>query len=322
MRTIYLIAICAGLGLLGLPAISQGQSVRGLQAEFPLLDTDRRTVDLDEIKSGGVPRDGIPAISDPQFRPASEISGLGEDEPVIFLSGDCGAFAFPYRILIWHEIVNHDQCGRPVAVTFCPLCNTSMVFDRRLGDEVLSFGTTGRLRNSDLVMYDHQSESFWQQFTGEGIVGRHAGETLTAVPARIEAWRLFREEFPDGMVLVPPGPGRSYGRNPYAGYDTAPSPFLFDGRMPDGIEPLARVVRVGGRAWSLEHVRRNSPVVTADGLRIEWREGQNSALDDGRIDRGRDIGNVRVTRNGADEAFSVDFAFAFHAFYPAGEIVQ
>ncbi|WP_218135059.1 DUF3179 domain-containing protein [Parasphingopyxis algicola] len=294
-----------------------------LEQEFPRLDVSRSSIDLAEIKSGGVPRDAIPAILAPEFRPASEITDLADDEPVIFLSGSCGAFAFPYRILIWHEIVHHDQCGRPVAVTYCPLCNTSMVFDRRVDGTVLTFGTTGRLRHSDLVMYDHQTQSFWQQFTGEAIVGAYTGTTLDAVPARIEAWRLFRGEFPDGRVLVPPASGqRLYGANPYVGYDRAPAPFLFDGELPDGVDPMARVVRIGSHAWSLEYVRENTPVLTSTGLRIEWREGQSSVLDSRRIERGRDIGNVRVTRDGEDVAFSVDFAFAFRAFYPDGEFIK
>ena len=309
--------------ILLLPAGTAAESARSLLHEFPKLDVTRSTISLREIESGGVPRDAIPAILDPAFVPVRDISGLGEDEPVLFLVGSCGAFAFPYRILIWHEIVHHDHCGTPVAVTYCPLCNSSMVFDRRVDGAVLSFGTTGRLRHSDLVMYDHQSESLWQQFTGEAMVGLHAGKTLNAVPARIEAWRLFRAEFPDGHVLVPPSWGRRpYGQNPYQGYDSAPEPFLFSGKMPSGIDPMARVVRVGTRAWSLNHVRKNTPVITADGLRIEWREGQNSAMDTSAISQGRDVGNVRVTRDGSDVAYSVDFAFAYRAFYPEGELVK
>lgn len=313
-------AMAAGLLL---PVGAAAENARSLQKEFPKLDVTRSAISLRELQSGGVPRDGIPAILDPIFLPVREVTGLGEDEPVIFLVGSCGAYAFPYRILIWHEIVHHDQCGVPVAVTYCPLCNTSMVFDRRVDGSVLSFGTSGRLRNSDLVMYDHQTESLWQQFTGEAIVGAHVGKTLNVVPARIEAWRLFREAYPDGRVLVPPAWGRSsYGKTPYEGYDSAPEPFLFQGKMPRGIDPMARVVRVGTRAWSLTYVRKNSPVLTADGLRIEWQDGQNSVMDRAAISRGRDVGNVRVTRAGADVAYSVDFAFAYRAFHPDGELIK
>ncbi len=317
-------AIFIGLMLLLIPAYSvSGQGADRLKREFPHLDLTKRSIDLAEIKSGGVPRDAVPAIMEANFLPVSEIRDLGDDEPVIFLTGQCGAFAFPYRILIWHEIVHHDQCGVPVAVTYCPLCNTSMVFDRRVGGRTFSFGTTGRLRHSDLVMYDHQTESFWQQFTGEAIVGTMTGQTLAAMPARIEAWRLFREEFPDGQVLVPGNTtSRAYGDNPYQGYDLAPAPFLYRGKLPQNIEPMARVVRVGPRAWSLDYIRRKSPVITDSGLRIEWIAGQNSALDSRRISRGRDIGNVRVTRQHDNVAYSIDFAFAFFAFYPEGELTQ
>jgi hypothetical protein len=308
---------------IALSAAAQAESARSLQSAFPRLDLSRSTIDLRELQSGGVPRDGIPAILMPEFLPVRQITELGDDEPVIFLSGTCGAFAFPYRILIWHEIVHHDQCGVPVAVTYCPLCNTSMVFDRRVDGQALSFGTSGRLRHSDLVMYDRQTESLWQQFTGEGIVGAHVGQTLRVIPARIEAWRIFRELHPQGHVLAPPSwSGNTYGHNPYEGYDSAPSPFLYKGKLPRGIDPMARVVRVGEHAWSLAYVRKHSPVVTDDGLKIEWREGQNSALDRTSISRGRDIGNVRVTRDGADVAYSVDFAFAFRAFFPEGALTK
>lgn len=302
------------------PAGAQG----GLESEFPKLDTSKATVDLAEIESGGVPRDAIPAILQPRYITVDRAtSDLGKDEPVMSLAGSCGAFAFPYRVLIWHEIAHHDHCGTPVAVTYCPLCNTSMVFDRRVDGRELTFGTTGRLRHSDLVMYDHQTESLWQQFTGEGIVGEMAGKTLAALPARIESFALFAARHPDGLVLAPPlSLVRNYGANPYAGYDTLPEPFLFRGGLPDGIEPMARVVRVGDQAWALTHVREKGRIRTDDGLEIAWTPGQNSPLDRARISDGRDIGNVSVTRNGQPVAFSVDFAFAFHAFHPDSEIVQ
>lgn len=295
-----------------------------IEREFPKLDISNATVDLSEIQSGGVPRDAIPAILDPRYITVERAArDLGEDEPVMSLAGACGAFAFPYRILIWHEIAHHDHCGTPVAITYCPLCNTSMVFDRRVEGRELTFGTTGRLRHSDLIMYDHQTESFWQQFTGEGIVGKLAGKRLTSVPARIESFSRFAARHPDGQVLAPPfSLARSYGANPYEGYDSLPDPFLFRGNLPEGIEPMARVVRVGDRAWALTHVREEGRVVTEDGIEIIWSPGQNSALDRSRISDGRDVGNVSVTRDGQPVAFSVDFAFAFHAFHPDSEIVQ
>jgi Protein of unknown function (DUF3179) len=136
--------------------------------EWPNTDFTRHSVDLEEIIPGGPPKDGIPSIDEPEFVPVAE-AALPENEPVIGLVVGEDARAYPLRILIWHEIVNDVVGGVPVAVTYCPLCNTGLVFDRRVGEEVLEFGTTGKLRRSDLVMYDRTTESWWQQFLGEAI---------------------------------------------------------------------------------------------------------------------------------------------------------
>ena len=159
-------------------------------AEWPKTDFSRRTVDLAEIESGGPPKDGIPAIDRPRFVGARAARAwLKPMEPVIVLRLGREARAYPIQILMFHEIVNDLVAGVPVAVTFCPLCNASIVFDRRVAGRVLDFGTTGRLRYSDLVMYDRQTESWWQQFTGKGIVGLFAGTKHARLPSEIVAFR-------------------------------------------------------------------------------------------------------------------------------------
>ena len=299
-------------------------------AESWKTDFDVRSVDLGEIVSGGPPRDGIPPIDDPRFEPLSAAGRLADTEPVVGLVVGDDARAYPLRVLMWHEIVNDTVGGVPVAVTFCPLCNAAVVFDRRLDGMVLDFGTTGRLRHSDLVMYDRQTESWWQQFTGEAIVGALTGKALKMIPARLESFARFRDRAPGGRVLAPNGPDRRrYGANPYVNYDSAPRPFLYRGAMPEGIAPLARVVTVesasGGReAWSLDLLRERRRIETGAGLVITWEPGQNSALDSGRIAEGVDVGNVVVRRESGggyeDVVYGVDFAFAFHAFHPDGPI--
>ncbi len=229
--------------------------------------------------------------------------------------------AWPIRYLTWHEIVNDEVGGVPIAVTFCPLCNAGIIFDRRLGGKVLSFGVSGKLRHSDMIMYDRQSESWWQQALGEGIVGKMTGKRLTQLPGWMESWGAYRARNPDGLVMDEPDWPRSYGRNPYAGYDSLSRPFLYNGDMPPhGIEPLSRVVRVGNRAWPLERVAKAGKLTEA-GVTISWAAGQASALDTGRIANGRDIGNIRVrdTETGRDLVHDVIFAFAFHAFHPDGK---
>ncbi len=229
------------------------------------------------------------------------------------------------QVLLWHEIVNDTVGGVPVAVTFCPLCNTTLVFDRRLDGRVFDFGTSGMLRNSDLVMYDRQTDSLWQQFLGEALVGEMTGSVLKLVPARVESFYQFRARAPDGKVLIPNDRmARPYGNTPYKGYDSSRRPFLYQGKLPKKIAPLARVVRVGAEAWSLELVQRSKRMETGGGLVIAWSPGQNSVMDQEVIARGADIGNVTVQRPGADGLqdvpYSVDFAFAFHAFFPEGVI--
>jgi hypothetical protein len=290
-------------------------------------DFTRNAVALSEIRSGGPAKDGIPAIDAPKFMPVGEATGLEDRDPVIRLVVNGEARAYPLAVLMWHEIANDRIGGVPAAVTYCPLCNAAIVFDVRIGGRDLTFGTTGRLRNSDLVMYDRQTESWWQQFSGEAIIGELMGTELKMLPSRIAAWKEFREEFPAGQVLVPNDPEmRAYGRNPYRSYDSARKPFLYDGSLPAGIDPMEHVVVVRGREppliVSLAHVRE-AGAFSADGVSIVWREGVASALDTEEISRGREVGGVTVTRqsDGAELVHDVTFAFVAHAFHPNAVII-
>ncbi len=293
-------------------------------------DFSKTAIDFSEILSGGPPKDGIPSIDEPIFRPASAVKNLAATEPVIRLEINGDLRAYPLQILTWHEIVNDTVGGLPVAVTYCPLCNSALVFDRTVEGEPTTFGTTGKLRNSDLVMYDRQTESWWQQFTGEAIVGERIGYVLDMLPSRVIAFGDFAAEAPDGKVLVPNNPSmRAYGRNPYAGYDGAARPFLYSGKMPEGIDPMVRVVAIKDRgnpkAVSLVTLREKGEMQVGD-VTLRWTPGVNSALDSGRIANGRDVGAVRAVRTGADGKevdviHDITFAFAFYAFHPEAEII-
>jgi hypothetical protein len=146
-------------------------------------DFSQHSVPLSEFQSGGPPRDGIPPIDNPRYvSPAEADTWLAPDEPVIAVALEQDdehvvARAYPLQILLWHEIVNDTLGETPVTVTFCPLCYTAVAYDRRLepGGTIYDFGTTGNLRHSDLVMWDRQTESWWQQFSGEAIVGELTG---------------------------------------------------------------------------------------------------------------------------------------------------
>ena len=169
--------IRTSLAAIGLALMASGVSASPefWRNEWPNTDFETTTVEnWREIMSGGPPKDGIPALSDPSFIAASEESRIGDREPVITVEiADQTARAYPIRYLTWHEIVNDTVGGVPIAVTFCPLCNSGIVFDRRVNGELRTFGVSGKLRNSDMVMYDRETESWWQQAIGTGIVGVH-----------------------------------------------------------------------------------------------------------------------------------------------------
>ncbi len=290
--------------------------------EWP--DTDFSKTSINnwvEIMSGGPPKDGIPALSDPQFIRVGDESRIGDREPVVTVEmrGELPR-AYPIRYLTWHEIVN-DQVGKtPIAVTFCPLCNSAITFDRRAKGKVLTLGVSGKLRNSDMVMYDRETQSWWQQAIGTGIVGEMTGVELKALPSWMESWAQYKARHPDGLVMAEPPYNRDYGRNPYVRYDSSARPFLYSGENPPhGVPPLVRVVRVGDRAWPMTRLAEEG-LVSEAGVTISWQAGQASALDKASIGKSKDVGTIRVKdASGKDVPHDVLFAFAFHAFWPDGQ---
>jgi len=308
------------------------EPARWQQEGWTKTDFSKSRVTWQEIVSGGPPRDGIPSIDNPIFKSVAEDKELTANDPVIGLAIGGDARAYPLRILIWHEIVNDTVGDVPVAVTYCPLCNSAVVFDRRLPPHVLDFGTTGKLRNSDLVMYDRQTESWWQQFTGEAIVGALTGSELKLLPARLESFADFKARHPDGKLLVPNDPKkRDYGRNPYVGYDMSAAPFLYRGDFPKDIEPMARVVVVRpslgkAKAVALELLRKKGRLMLDD-VELAWQAGQASALEHWEVAKGRAVGTVTASIKDADGRrhdvpYDVTFAFVVHAFHPDLSILK
>ena len=263
-----------------------------------------RIVDVDDLRMGA-PRDAIPAIFGPLYLTIDEANDVYEPEiPMVQVRLGDDARAFPLGILIWHEIVNDTINGQPVAITFCPLCNTAIAFHRQLGAQTLDFAVSGLLRNSDLVMYDRNTETLWQQATGRAIIGSLVGARLEGVPATIVSFAQFREAFPDGLVMSrDTGWGRAYGQNPYVRYDTPEGrPFLYNGQLDDRLPPKSRVVSVETPAgaeiaypWTFVTEQR---VVydTHDATRIVilWTPGTNSALGAGIIKNAADIGATAI----------------------------
>jgi hypothetical protein len=267
---------------------------------------NKHTIDYGDLLSGGPPRDGIPSIDDPQFiSPDAAGEWLAGNEPVIALEIGDEARAYPLQILTWHEIVNDVVADVPVAVTFCPLCNSAITFDRRLDGETYEFGTSGLLRHSDLVMYDRTTEGLWQQFTGEAIAGDLAGRRLTFLASSLVSFADFREAHPEGVVLSrDTGFNRRYGQNPYVGYDNVgSSPFLFRGEIDGRLAAVERVVTVAADdvgvdvAYPLTTLSELGVINDSQGGRdlvVFHSSGTSSALGAGNIATAEDVGATGV----------------------------
>lgn len=292
--------------------------------EMPGFSTDfsRSLIPAEEVISGGPAKDGIPAIDDPGFVSVDDASEWLDSDELVFAVEVSGAVhIYPVQILMWHEIVN-DTVGRtPVTVTYCPLCNTGLAFARELEyggrSRTLDFGTTGRLRFSNLLMYDRQTESWWQQATGEALVGELAGATLQRLPMLALPWRTAAERYPQAQVLSRrTGYSRPYGSNPYNGYDGSPRPFLYDGpETPGGLSPMTRVLHVDVAGESavypytlLRNKRLIQDEIAGVPIVVIWQPGTASALDATSVASGRDVGSANAFRRVLDGR-TLEFAF-------------
>lgn len=267
-------------------------------------------VDVARILDGGPPPDGIPPIDNPRFDTVPEVDWLADNEPVLSLTVAGEARAYPVQIMMWHEIVNDQVGGVPVAVTYCPLCNSALVFDRRLSgpdgvERLVTFGTSGKLYNSDLLMYDRTTESLFSQLIGLAVAGVLAGVELDRYPVQTVSYGSWREQNPDGLVLNRiTGQERNYGSNPYERYDSENrDPFLFDGDADDRLPPKRRVVGVattdGADAVAVDHtlLEREGVVEFAHAGRdlvAVLVPGAASALDSGTIAEGEPVGATGV----------------------------
>jgi hypothetical protein len=249
-----------------------------------------------------LPRDGIPSIDEPRFVAPGAADWLSDREPVMALELGGIARAYPLQILTRHEIVNDVLAGRPVAVTYCPLCNSGLVFDRHVRGRTLEFGVSGKLYRSALVMYDRQTDSLWTHFDGLAVQGPLTGSRLEALPSQILSFGEWREANPGGEVLSRrTGHPVTYGSNPYESYDSQDGPYaqFFPQAVNYRLPAMARVVGISGRGSPVAYpyralARGRAGVLHHRGLVVFWRAGTASALDTETIARGRDVGATGV----------------------------
>ncbi len=191
--------------------------------EIMITNGVKHLVPLEKIRSGGPPKDAIPSIDNPKFIAASEATFVSDDEIIVGLKINEETKAYPLSILVWHEIVNDYVDDTPVSVTYCPLCYTTQVFDRRINDQVVEFGVSGKLYNSNLVMYDRLTDSLWSEILGKAIVGELTGYELDRIPFDLVKWGNWKTLYPETLILTTDtGYQRPYGTDPYGDYYTDP----------------------------------------------------------------------------------------------------
>ena len=293
---------------------------RSLTLKFKTLgwntNWNKHSISYDELLSGGPQRDGIPPIDNPKFINIKEAkTWIKDKEPVIFVKIANKVKIYPIQVLMWHEIVNDELADKKISVTFCPLCNSAIVFDRVIDSVEYDFGTSGLLRNSDLVMYDRQTESLWQQFTGEAIVGDMIEKQLKFLASSLISFKDVYTNYPDALVLSKDtGYSRDYGRNPYSGYDDInQSPFLFDKKSDSRLRPMQKVLTLSlngiDKAYTYNALKKRKVYNDKSlDLVLFYKKGTNAALDRTFIKDSKDDGAYTVYSNLLDNV-KLDFIF-------------
>lgn len=315
--TVALAAVLSGCGRTVAPpsaahaaAVPRLSSTSSIPIVVQALDrtVGRPLVDPAEIRSGGPGVDGIPAIDHPLHLTAAEAGrSLVDSEQVLLIEHAGEARAFPLRSLGRHEIANDIVGGLPVAATWCPLCNTGVAYDRRVTGTTTTFGVTGTLYRSAMVMYDRASRSLWTQPTGQAVAGPRTGTELAVLPSSLLSWAQARRTYPALSVTLANRSELAASTNPYEGYDTSSRPFLFHGRLDPRLPPFERVAGVSlagqSQAWSFALLRTRRVIAATVGGRplvVFWSPGASSPLDTSDIRQGRNIGATGVYRPQVD----------------------
>jgi len=321
----------AGIGLWPKGADASRVAWRG---EWPYTEFSRHMVPFKEILSGQIPRDGIKTIENPDFiYQDSAKKVIAPQEPVISVKVGQDARCYPLGLLMWHQGVNDVVGGKPLLISYSPLTDSVSVFERTLAKtdqaKALTFGVTGKLRQANTLLYDRQSESWWQQYDGRCVLGALTGERLQAYPARLESLEQFfsRDQNPKVMFPVSKRPdpvaGPKYGRNPYPGLDSRSRPLGVSGGYKGDLPAMERLVIVGNKAWRWSEIQKAGTISTG-GIRLQWQAGMASPLDKSVIAKGREIGQITVQRQKSGAwratAYRSCFAFALPVLDPFAEI--
>ncbi len=280
-------------------------------------DFSKHSIPLDEILSGGPEKDGIPAILKPKFMPADRADFLKNDDRVLAFESNGEAKAYPIKILNWHEIVNDAIGGRPILITYCPLCGTGMAFDPVIEGKHYTFGVSGLLYKSDVLMYDHQTESLWSQIQQEAVTGPLTGTRLRLLPLVHTTWQAWRAERPKTQVLsTDTGFRRDYTRDPYESYARSDRLMFPVGKGDDRLQPKAWVLGIEldgiARAYPFSELERGpeffTDVIGSKRVVLSYdRPSRTARIQD---------------QGGQDLPAVVAYWFAWAAFHPKTEVYR
>lgn len=307
-RAVWWWGVAAGLALAPLAPAAGSPRYNGFDVSVALIDTN-------QIVRGGPPRDGIPALDHPKFIPVKEADFLEDGDLVIAVERGGVSRAYPLRIMLWHEIANDRLGQEAIVVTYCPLCGTSVVFDGNVAGQTLSFGVSGLLFQSDVLMYDRQTESLWSQLAFKAVTGPMAGTPLRWLPSQILTWAAWKKKHPGGEVLsTETGFARDYTYNPYAGYEQSPGVWF---GVPNNRDDYAAKTWVLGllvdgqaKAYALDELPPRRQVRDyLRGVDLELAYDPESRQP-----------TVLNAQSGEPVPFTLSYWFAWQAFYPDTEI--
>lgn len=292
-----------------------GAASPALQQQPNGFDVSRATIPREEIRYGGPPRDGIPSIDNPSFLPVDSVDYLREDDLLVSVKSGNEVKAYPLRILVWHEIVNDEVGDVPLVVTYCPLCGTAMVFERNIDGRVLTFGVSGLLYQSDVLMYDQQTESLWSQLAMEAVAGPMVNTQLDWVVSEHLTWSAWKRENPGGLVLsTDTGYSRNYATMPYGGYEGSPRTMFpvpkYNEELANKTWVLGVVIDGDAKAYPVEELPSEEPIEDIVGgsnilVRYNATEQRPAVFD---VNREVEIPFVKA------------YWFAWQAFYPETDL--
>lgn len=280
------------------------------RSQYNGFDVENSIVPKEDIFSGGPPKDGIPAILNPKFETAKGAKWLDDKDLVAGVDIKGIQKAYPIRILVWHELVNDKINNTPFLITYCPLCGSILAFSRYINDEELTFGVSGLLYQSDVLFYDHKTESLWSQLKMQSVSGKFAGAEMKLIPYTFSTWREWKDQHPNSLVLSKDtGYIRNYNSDPYLSYYSSKKIYFPVNKTNDRFHPKEKILVVlsgdKSKAYPFSYLEKIDGTfedkIGSQIVKITSKKGKYFNVTD---------------NNGITKEYFVSYWFAWYAFKP------